>query len=115
MLHVQRGPDVDAGRQQFLDVLPALGVAGTGCVRVRQFIHQDQAGPSGQRAVQVEFLQHMAAVRHVFQRQDRQAFQQAGGFAAAMGFDDSGQHADPLRGLRPGRDQHGVGLAHAGR
>ncbi|KAG1314883.1 hypothetical protein G6F62_013850 [Rhizopus arrhizus] len=32
-----------------------------------------------------------------------------------MGFDDSGQHADPLRGLRPGRDQHGVGLAHAGR
>ncbi|MNV77821.1 hypothetical protein D3C71_1712770 [compost metagenome] len=27
MLHVQRGPDVDAGREQFLNVLPALGVA----------------------------------------------------------------------------------------
>ncbi|MNQ69347.1 hypothetical protein D3C85_839380 [compost metagenome] len=114
VLHVQRGPDVDAGRQQFLDVLPALGMARARRVGMGQFVHQHQVWTPQQGAVQVEFLQHMAAIGDILEREDRQSFEQCRGFAAAMGLDDAGQHVDALRGLRAGRHQHGVGLADPG-
>ena len=42
VLHVHRRPDVDAGVEQLLDVLPALGVARARRVAVRQFVEQHQ-------------------------------------------------------------------------
>ncbi|MCY1519036.1 hypothetical protein D9M68_537740 [compost metagenome] len=81
---------------------------------MRKLIDQHQARMPGQRAVQVEFLQDMAAVGDFLQGQDGQAFQQAGGFAPAVGFDDAGQHVRALGGLRARGHQHGVCLAHAG-
>ena len=44
MLDVDRGPDVDAGAQQFLDVLVALGVAAVRGVRMGQFVDDHQRG-----------------------------------------------------------------------
>ncbi|MNQ63416.1 hypothetical protein D3C85_777970 [compost metagenome] len=79
-----------------------------------QLVHQDQARPPQQGAVQVEFLQRMAAIGDILERQDGQSFEQRRGFAAAVGFDDACQHVDALRGLRAGRHQHGVGLADPG-
>ncbi len=46
--------DVDAGVEQFLDVLPALGVARAGRVGVRQLVDQDQRRLARQRGVEVE-------------------------------------------------------------
>ena len=43
MLDVERGPDVDAGRQQLVDVLPALRMAAAGHVGVGIFVDQQQA------------------------------------------------------------------------
>ena len=48
MLDVQRGPHIDAGRQQLLDVLPALGVAAARDVGVGVLI--DAEASSGRRA-----------------------------------------------------------------
>ena len=51
MLDVQRSPDVDAGGEQLLDVLPPLGVAGTRGVGMCELIHQQQRRPAGKRGV----------------------------------------------------------------
>jgi hypothetical protein len=40
VLDVQRGPDVDAGADQLLDILPALGMARGGGVGMGVFVHQ---------------------------------------------------------------------------
>jgi hypothetical protein len=82
---------------------------------MRQFVDQHQVGVRCQRAVQVEFLERVAAIRDVFQGQHRQPVEQGGGFAPPMRFDDAGQHPGPLRGMGAGGNEHGVGLAHAGR
>ena len=39
MLDVDGGENVDARLQQFVDVLPAFGMAGAGRVAVGQFVH----------------------------------------------------------------------------
>ena len=123
VLHVHGAPHVDAGGQQLLHVLPALGVARAGGVAVRQLVEQHQwrlgaarvFEPEGQRGVEVELAQHALAVGHRLERQARQALGHGFGLGAAMRFDQAHhqRHALPLRRAR--RRQHGVGLAHAGR
>ena len=55
-LHVERGIDIYAGRQQLLDVALAFGVTAFGGVGVGQFIDQDELAARGQRRVQIEIL-----------------------------------------------------------
>ena len=50
VLDVDRSEDVDAGGEQFLNVLPALGVATAGGVAVGQFVHQHQGRPGREQA-----------------------------------------------------------------
>ncbi len=114
MLDIEGAPHVNARIQQLLHVLPAFGVARALDIAVRQFIDQQHRRMGGQGGVQVEFKQGAAAVGHLAQRQLREAGQQFGGFAAAMGFDHADQHlpSRPVLALRG--IEHGVGLAHAG-
>jgi len=42
VLNVQRGQHIDARVEQFLDVLPALGVARSRDIGVRDFVDQDE-------------------------------------------------------------------------
>ena len=63
VLDVERAPDVDAGGEQFGDVLPALGVAAAGGVGVREFVDEQQPGAARQGGVEVELLERLAAVR----------------------------------------------------
>ena len=53
VLDVDGGDDVDAGGQQLLDVLPALGVAGPGDVGVGELVDQRHLRPAGQHRVDV--------------------------------------------------------------
>ena len=69
MLHIHRGPDVDPGRQQFLDVLPALGMARAGHIGMRQFVHQHQGGLARKRSIEVELAQFPSLVGHDLRRQ----------------------------------------------
>src|SRR5208337_5555149 len=59
MLHIERRPDADAGVQQFLDVLPALGMArkwlALGDIGMRQLVDEDRGGSAFQRGVEIEF------------------------------------------------------------
>ena len=55
MLHIQRGEDIDARGQQFIDILPALRMARALHVGMRQFVDQDQRRDGAQRRIQIEF------------------------------------------------------------
>ena len=115
VLDIHRGINIDPGRQQFLDVLPALRMTRTGDVGVGQFVHQDQCGLAHQGAVDVEFPQHFVAVRDVLQGQPLQSFEHGFGFPAAVGLDDADDHVPALLQLLARRREHGVGFADTGR
>jgi hypothetical protein len=113
VLHVQRRPDLDASGQQFLHVLPTLGVARARHIGVGQFIDQQDSRMAGQSRVQIKFGQRLAPVGQWAQRQLLQAVQQGGRVRAAMGFDHAHQHLAPgLVRLLCGTE-HGVGFAYA--
>ncbi len=115
MLDVQGGPDVDAGGDQLLDILPALGMARARDIGVGAFVHQQQPRPAGQGGVDVELHQGAAAVGDGFSWQDLEALEQGRGLGPAVGLDQADRHVGPL-GLPPRRLlQHLVGLAHARR
>ncbi len=111
VLDVDRGVDVDAGGEQLLDVLPALGVAAAGCIAVGQFVHQRQRGRVGEQAVEVHFFEGDATVDGALERLLRQTGEQCFGFGAAVGFDDADAQLDALAQLTLGGQEHGVGLA----
>ncbi len=72
VLDVERGVDVDAGVEQLLDVLPALGVARAGGVGVGQLVDQEHRRLAGEGGVEVELAQRDAAVLDAARRQDLQ-------------------------------------------
>jgi hypothetical protein len=115
VLHVQRGVDVETGGQEILHVLPALLVATAGRVRMRQLVHEEQAGPAGQRGIQVEFEQGGGLVGDRAAGYLLKALEQPGRFGPAVRFDEADDHGEPLGLLQPGGLEHGKRLAHAGR
>ncbi len=114
MLYVDGCQHVDAGFQQLFHILPAFGVARAVRVAVRQLVHQHQRRMARQRGVEIEFMHQPAAMLDAFLRQQRQAVEQGGGLAAAVGFHHADQHVQPLRAQTLGLLQHGEGFADAG-
>ena len=115
MLDVERREHVDAGGQQLVDVLPALGVARAGRVGVRELVDQDQRGLPRQRGVEIEFLDRCALDVEHQRRQRLEALEQRRGFVAAVGFEHADDDVPACAAQRLRRDQHRVGLADAGR
>jgi hypothetical protein len=56
MLDVERRPDIDAGGEQLLDVLPALGMTAVRSVGVSELVDDDELGLARQRRIEIEFL-----------------------------------------------------------
>jgi hypothetical protein len=111
VLHVHGGQDVDAGVEQLLDVLPALGVARAGRVGVGELVDQRHLGFTSQHPVEIQLLER-AAERH--QRHRLDVVEQLRRLGAAVrlhhGGDDVGAALDPPAGLAEHRER----LAHAG-
>ena len=115
MLDVERGPDVDAGRDQLLDVLLALGMAAFGRVGVSELVDDDQLGLARQRGVDVEFLDDAAAVVDDAARQDLEPSSSAPVSARPWVSTRPTTTSTPSSLSRRALEQHGVGLADAGR
>ena len=94
-------------REQLLDVLPALGVAGAGRVGVGQLVHQQQRGMAGERAVEVELLEPGAAIVDAAAGQDLQALEQAGGLGPAVGLHHPDDDVEAFGALGAGGLEHG--------
>jgi hypothetical protein len=115
MLYVDRTVDVDPCHEQVMDVLPALGMTRAGNVGVSQFVHQDQRRAPRQCSVEIELLQHTAAIGDLTQGQPFETGDQRLCFLAAVGLDDADDDI-AAKFLLPSRGtEHGVGLADAGR
>ena len=111
MLDIERGPDIDAGIQDFSHILPAFGVAQAGAVGVGQFIDKQQSRLSAQCGVQVELLQLLAAIGDL---QPGQRFEWANLLdcpGPAMGFDKARDNVDAGFAFMVGGDQHFPGFA----
>ena len=115
VLDVERGPDIDAGGEQFLDILLALGMAAARDVGVGKFVDQQQARPARKRRVEVELRQQRGSDRRSTCAADFEPIDQRLGLRAAVRLDQADHDIAALGLLRAGGDQHRVGLADAGR
>ncbi len=115
MLDVDRGVDVDARVEQFVDVLPALQMPCALHVRMREFVDENQLRLAGERGVEIELAELAAAILDMRERQHVEAFEQRSGFAAAMRFGDADHHVRAFIGTAPRGLQHRIGLADARR
>ncbi len=93
VLDVDGGVDVDAARQQLLDVEIALGMTAARRIGVRQFIDQDDLRPARDHRIEVHLLENLVAVFEPFARNDLEAP------AAAL-------RSPPVRGSRRRRRRH---------
>ena len=120
MLDVDRGQDIDAGVEELVDVLPALGIAAAGDVGVGVFVHNRGPGRPGQDGVEVHFLKLRAPVGQPLGRDDLESLQERPRFAAAVvhgerhhdvlaalcragGLPPASRRSCPLRARPPGR------------
>ncbi len=114
MLDIQRGEHINARVEQFVHILPALGVPRAGRVGMREFIHQRKLRTAGEHGVQVHLREHHAAILGMLGRDERNAHGERVGFLAAVGFHVADDQVAPVFQLALRRFEHGVGLAHAG-
>src|SRR2546429_7427708 len=86
-LHVDRGVNGDAGIEQLLDVLPALGMPRPRLaferIAVRELVDEQDLRLARERGVEVEVAQHGAAVSDVPGRQPLESLEQRLGLGAA--------------------------------
>ena len=117
VLDIDGGPHVNAGIEDFLDVLPALGMTrrriAAGQVGMRKLVDQQDGRSTAQRGIEVEFLADDVAIADGQRRQLLEPFHQPLGLDPAMRLDiaDDDLAADCLR--TPCRFQHRVSLADA--
>jgi hypothetical protein len=114
VLQVDGRDHVDSCVQQLLDVLPALGIAGTGHVRVGQFVDERQLRVTSQQGITVEFFEHLAAVFDRLSRQDLQIPQLLCGLLSTVGVDPPDHDVSAALFASPPFIEHGKGLPYAG-
>ncbi len=114
MLDVERRIDVDAVRQDFLNVEIALGMAAARRVGVGKFVDEDQRRTPGKDGVEVHFLEDAALVVDPRAGNDLEAVDQRLGFLAAVRLDDADHHVHAVGQSCTARHQHFIGLADAG-
>ena len=102
VLDVQRGVDVDAGREQLLDVLPALGVPALGRVGMGELVDQGELRAAGQQRVEVHLLEGLALVGDAPPGDHLEAFDERLGLLAAVRLDDADDHVDARRAASRG-------------
>jgi hypothetical protein len=113
VLDVDRGQHVDAGVEQFVHVLPALGVARAGDVGVCELVDDGDLGPAGEDGVDIHLGEPRAPVLHVATRHDLQVGEHGLGVLAPMGLDEGDDHVGAALGAPVGLFEHGVRLADA--
>jgi hypothetical protein len=108
------GIDIDAVRQQFLDVEIALRMAAAGRVGVGEFVDQRELRTARDQRVEVHLAEYLVLVFQPLARQDFKAFQQRLGLRPAVGFNHADDNIDAGFQLGMCALQHLIGLADPG-
>ena len=114
VLDVERGDDVDAGVEEFVDVLPSFLVPAAGHVGVGEFVHQRDLGMAGEHRVEIHLGEGHAPVGHGAPRHDRQPFGHRRGQLTAVRFQQPGNDVRATGATTLGLGEHRVGLADTG-
>ena len=101
--------------EQFLHVLPALGMTRAGHVGVGELVDQHQLRMPCDGRVQIELLEPVALVLELLGREHGEPFEQRRRLAPAVGLDDPHHDIAPLLLELARRREHRVGLAYTGR
>ena len=115
VLDVHGRVDVDAGRQQLLDVEIALGMAAALGVGVGELVDQHQRRPALQDGVEIHLLERAALVLDLPARHDLEPGELRLGLGAAVRLDHADHDVDAVDLAAARGRQHLVGLADAGR
>ncbi len=115
MLNIERRVNVDAGRQQFLDIEVALGMAAAGRVRMGQLVHQRDLGATPENGVEVHLFKDVPVIVDLQSGNDFEAVEQTLRFRPPMRFHDAEDDVRALRELGAPRHKHFVSFADAGR
>nr|BFE73563.1 hypothetical protein GCM10020092_068640 [Actinoplanes digitatis] len=113
VLHVDRRQNGGTGVEQFLHVLPALGVAAARHVGVGQFVHHGHRGGPVQERVQVHLGEIGPTVGHPTAGDHLQVADHRGGVRAAVRLDQPDDDVGAALGAAVRLLQHGVRLADA--
>ncbi len=111
MLHVDGREDVDPGREQLLDVLPALGVAAARDVGVGEFVDDGDLGAPGDHRVHVHLGEPSTAVGTFGADDHLDALQLGLGVGAAVALDVADHQVLASAESAVRLVEHAVGLA----
>ena len=114
VLEVDCRDDIDAGVEQVVDVLPALGVPRSRDVGVGQLVDQDQLGLAGQQPLEVHLLEGLAPVLDSPAGEDRQVPDLGVGLGTSVVLHPADHHVGAALPASPALVEHGVGLADTG-
>ncbi len=113
MLDVDRRVDVDARREQLLDVAHPLRVTAAGRVRVRELVDDRDRGLPGADGIEVHLLEHLSTVIDPTTGNHLEAVEERARLGPAMGLDDAHHHVDAVTLELLRRLQHRVRLPDA--
>ncbi|MGY4247384.1 hypothetical protein ACVIIZ_008792 [Bradyrhizobium sp. USDA 4523] len=114
VLDVDRGIDVDAVRQQLLDVEIALGMPAARRVGMGEFVDQRELRPPRDQCIEVHLFERLVAIGQPLPRQHLETPEQRLGLDPAVGFDDADHDVDARLEAGVSAREHLVGLADAG-
>ena len=114
MLDIERRPHIDAGIEQFLDILEAFGMPAVRRIRMRQFIDDDEIGPARQRGIDIELHQTLVLIDDCPGRQDFETFEKCRRIGLAVRLDEAHHNVAAFRLEPPCAGEHGIGLADPG-
>ncbi len=97
VLDIQRGIDIDTGIEQFLDILVAFGVTGTGNIGMGEFIDKNERWPETKGCIEVKLREHDSPVLHHLPGNEGKPFEQCFGLRPAVGLDIPGSAHQHLR------------------
>lgn len=114
VLDVDGGDDIDAGGEDLLDVLPALGVPSAGHVGVSEFVDECHLRASAQQSVEVQLAELRAPVEVCGRGKDLQALEPLLGERPLVAFHGGSYDVDAPPCSAVCLVDHPVGLADTG-
>ncbi len=114
VLDVDRGVDVDAVRQQLLDVEIALRMPAARRIGMGELVDQRELRPSRDQCIEVHLFERLVAISQPLARYHFEALEQGLRLRPSVGFDDADHDVDARLEAGVGAREHLVGLADAG-
>ena len=114
MLHIKSRPDIDTRGEKFFDILPALFVAATGCIRMGKLIDEYEVGVAQQSGIHIKIPECDTTMLVFTRLKGFETSEECFGFRPPVWFDVTHDDLWSLGFRPPGVLQHRVGFPNTG-